>query len=122
MHHLSFVAFVTLATAAAVPHVKRQFTSTTENQFTDAGTCNDITVLFARGTTEAGNVGSLTGPPFFQALSTAVGADKLTVQGVDYAADIPGFLEGGDPQGSSELASLIGQAGELIYTPLGELC
>ena len=110
MHHLSFAAFVAVATAAAVPHLKRQLgTSTTENQFTDSNTCNDITVLFARGTTEAGNVGSLTGPPFFQALSTAVGANKLTVQGVDYAADVPGFLEGGDPAGTNTLAGLIGQ-------------
>ena len=83
-------------------------TSTTQNGLTDGG-CKAMTVIFARGTTETGNVGTLTGPPFFQALSTAVGADNLAVQGVDYPADIPGFLAGGDATGSKLMASLVSQ-------------
>lgn len=53
----------------------------------------------------AGNVGSLTGPPFFAALSAAMGRNPntLAVQGVDYPADIPGFLVGGSPQGSKTM-------------------
>lgn len=70
-----------------------------------------MTVIFARGTTETGNVGTVTGPPFFASLATAIGgADNLAVQGVDYSADIPGFLAGGDAKGSATMAGLVKQA------------
>ena len=62
-----------------------------------------MTVIFARGTTEPGNVGLATGPPFFDALTAMVGAKSLAIQGVDYSASIEGFLEGGDPAGSQEM-------------------
>jgi hypothetical protein len=62
-----------------------------------------MTVIFARGTTEPGNVGLLAGPPFFDALSTMVGEGQVAVQGVDYPASIEGFLEGGDKAGSQEM-------------------
>lgn len=39
-----------------------------------------------------------------------MGANNLAVQGVDYPADIPGFLAGGDKTGSATMAQLIGQA------------
>lgn len=60
--------------------------SSTENGITDKGACTPLTVIFARGTSEGGNVGTVAGPPFFSALRDAVGADKVTVQGVDYPA------------------------------------
>lgn len=69
-----------------------------------------MTVIFARGTTETGNVGTLSGPPYFDALSKIVGVDNLAVQGVDYPADIPGFLAGGDANGSKAMAQLVRQA------------
>ncbi|KUJ19401.1 cutinase [Mollisia scopiformis] len=69
-----------------------------------------MTVIFARGTTEPGNVGILAGPPFFSALEAMVGASAVTVQGVDYPADIPGFLVGGSPQGSQTMADMITKA------------
>lgn len=69
-----------------------------------------MTVIFARGTTETGNVGTLAGPPFFNALEASVGAGNVAVQGVDYPADIPGFLAGGDAGGSKTMASLVQQA------------
>jgi hypothetical protein len=62
--------------------------------------CSDIMVVFARGTTETGNVGTLTGPPFFTALQSAAKGKSVDVQGVTYPADIPGFLVGGDAGGS----------------------
>jgi hypothetical protein len=43
-----------------------------------------MTVIFSRGTT--GNVGTLAGPPFFQALDAAAGASNVAVQSVDYPA------------------------------------
>ncbi|KAI9329016.1 cutinase [Zopfochytrium polystomum] len=69
-----------------------------------------MTVVFARGTLEPGNVGALVGPPFFQAIEAAAGPGKMVVQGVDYPADVPGFLAGGDPNGSAKMASLVMQA------------
>lgn len=87
---------------------KRQSLSTTRNDL--SGPCKPVTVIFARGTSEAGNVGSIAGPPFFNALGARIGYGNVAVQGVDYAASVAGYLEGGDPAGASTLASLTNQA------------
>lgn len=100
-----FVVGLTTASPLAV----RQL-GMTENMLTDGTPCRAVTLIFARGTTESGNVGTFAGPPFFQALANDIGASNLAVQGVDYPADIPGFLEGGDPTGSATMASLVSQA------------
>ena len=76
----------------------------------ELGECKPVTVIFARGTIELGNVGSITGPPFFNALDVVLGAENVGVQGVDYPASILGYLEGGDPGGASTTASLLNQA------------
>ena len=81
--------------------------SVTRNEL---GECKPVTVIFARGTIELGNVGSITGPPFFNALDDLIGADNVAVQGVDYPATIGGYLEGGDPGGATTAASLLEQA------------
>lgn len=83
--------------------------STTRNDLTD-GECKNVTVIFARGTTEAGNVGSLAGPPFFDALDEALGDGIVAVQGVDYPADIPGYLDGGSKEGADTMAGLVSDA------------
>jgi cutinase len=70
---------------------------TTQNELTAGAGCKDMTVIFARGTTEPGNVGLFTDPPFFDALTSMLGANSLAIQGVDYSASVEGFLEGGDP-------------------------
>ncbi|KAK4546319.1 hypothetical protein LTR36_001996 [Oleoguttula mirabilis] len=106
---LSLLALASLAFAS--PITKRQYIgATTENQLTDGTPCRAITILFARGTSEAGNVGSLAGPPFFQAAVNMVGSADVAVQGVAYGATIAEFLEGGDPAGSATLATLVGTA------------
>jgi hypothetical protein len=69
----------------------------------DQLSCAAMSVIFARSTTEPSNVGVLTGPEFFTALETIVGAKNVAVQGVDYSASIDGFLEGGDPAGSQTM-------------------
>ena len=81
--------------------------SDTRNELAD---CKPVTLIFARGTIELGNVGSITGPPFFNALSDAIGAENLAVQGVDYPASIIGYLEGGDLGGAATTAKLLEQA------------
>ncbi|KAL2040195.1 hypothetical protein N7G274_007098 [Stereocaulon virgatum] len=72
--------------------------------------CKPVTVIFARGTVELGNVGALVGPPFFNALDQAIGADNVAVQGVPYPASIIGYLEGGDKGGATNAAQLLEQA------------
>ncbi|KAK4553892.1 hypothetical protein LTR86_009067 [Recurvomyces mirabilis] len=110
MHLLPSLLFLSTL-ALGNPILKRQYIgSDTENQLVDGTPCRAITILFARGTTESGDIGTLAGPPFFQAVANAVGAGNVAVQGVNYGATIAGFLAGGDPAGSSTLASLVAQA------------
>ncbi|TDZ15104.1 Cutinase [Colletotrichum sidae] len=101
-------AAITSATPLG-PLAPRQadFSANTQNGL--SGECKQMIVVFARGTTEGGNVGTLAGPPFFQSLATQVGGN-LAVQGVEYPADIPGFLAGGDASGSQQMAQLTQQA------------
>ena len=105
-----------VAIPAAVPVtqadrlMRRQYATDTSNQLTDGTPCREVTVIFARGTSESGNIGTLAGPPFFNALAGIIGTNNLAVQGVDYDASIVGFLEGGDPTGSATMASLVEQA------------
>jgi hypothetical protein len=69
-----------------------------------SGSCKEYTVIFARGTTEPGNVGILVGPPFFDALRAKVGSGNVAIQGVNnYNADINGYLAGGDAGGSQSM-------------------
>ncbi|PSR73534.1 cutinase-domain-containing protein [Coniella lustricola] len=87
--------------------------TTTYNQLTSSGaTCGDVTLIFARGTDEPGNVGALVGPEFYAALQTAVGAaTTVRFQGVnDYAASVTEYLEGGSTEGATNMASLVTQA------------
>jgi len=78
---------------------------TTQNGL--SGACGPVTVIFARGTTEPGNVGVLAGPPFFDALGSIIGSGNLVLQGVDYPASVEGFLEGGDSESSQTMYAYI---------------
>lgn len=89
---------------------KRSSLSDTRNELEE---CKPVTVIFARGTIEPGNVGALAGPPFFNALGLALGDENIGVQGVNYAATILGYLEGGDAKGAETLAFLTEQAASL---------
>ncbi|KAK1974279.1 cutinase [Colletotrichum cereale] len=94
------------------PISKRQYNGDTFNQLTDGTACRPVTLIWARGTTQPGNVGEAgsEGPAFFNALASIIGASNLAVQGVNYAANILGFLLGGDPAGSTTMANLVAQA------------
>lgn len=89
--------------------VRRNYTTDTSNQLTDGSTaCRAVTVLYARGTWEDGNVGSPdeVGLATFNDLAALVGEDNLALQGVDYPANVVGFELGGDPAGSLLMADL----------------
>ncbi|KAK1712011.1 cutinase [Colletotrichum lupini] len=111
--HSSIAAFLLalLGTASSSPLTiqPRQADFSGNQQDGLAAGCQSMIVIFARGTTEGGNVGTIAGPPFFQSLATQVGG-SLAVQGVEYPADIPGFLAGGDANGSQMMATLTEQA------------
>ncbi|KAH3904038.1 cutinase [Parastagonospora nodorum] len=83
-------------------------TSISQNDVMGGGGCKAMTVLFARGTTELGNMGSVAGPPFVTALGAMMGGD-IAVQGIAYPADVPGFLIGGSKAGSALMAKMVGQ-------------
>ncbi|TLS25055.1 hypothetical protein PpBr36_06966 [Pyricularia pennisetigena] len=99
----------------AVPPPVRQYDqdlgNDTQNGLVE-GRCAAVTVLFARGTLESGNVGTFAGPPFFQALAARLGPERLNVQGVEYPAVSKGFFSGGDASGSSKMAQLATEAGQ----------
>ncbi|KAJ7849168.1 cutinase [Mycena leptocephala] len=80
----------------------------TENEL--SGPCKPVTFIFARGTGEDGNVGTDVGAPLIADLRAALGTAGIAAQGVDYAADVLGYLEGGDPAGSATMAGLINTA------------
>ncbi|KAH6692730.1 cutinase [Plectosphaerella plurivora] len=90
----------------------RQYSSSVSNQLTDGTPCRAVTLIYARGTTQAGNVGdsAAVGPVFFNQLASRIGTANLAVQGVDYPANVFGFLAGGDANGSRTMAQLAARA------------
>lgn len=89
---------------------KRQYSSSTYNQLTDGTACRPISVIYARGTGQQGNVGdaAAVGPLFFNQISSRIGGtSQLAIQGVTYSASVSGFLQGGDAAGSTTLTNLI---------------
>ena len=116
---LSLVLLSVLPLASAFPIdiaqairslIPRDLKSDTQNDLTNGTPCKAITVLFARGTTSSGNMGTSTGPPFVQAIGALVGANNIAVQGIDYPASIIGFLQGGDTNGGVLMANLAARA------------
>ncbi|CAO2658131.1 Nn.00g073910.m01.CDS01 [Neocucurbitaria sp. VM-36] len=92
---------------------KRQYGGNTYNQLTDGTPCREITLIYARGTTQDGNVGAATdeGPTFFNALASRLGGtSRLAIQGVTYPANVLGFLAGGDAEGATTMFNLINTA------------
>lgn len=88
--------------------VRRNYTSIYADQLTDGTACRDVTVIYARGTDQSGNIGETTdvGPEFLNYLAGYVGTGSLAAAGVNYSASVDGFEEGGDPAGSQEMADL----------------
>ncbi|KAJ3575934.1 hypothetical protein NP233_g755 [Leucocoprinus birnbaumii] len=92
-----FAAVLSAVAYAAPPMQSRQ-------------SCADVTVIFARGTGEVAPIGTIVGPPFQTALQSAIGGRSLSFVGVNYAATVGGFLEGGDPAGARTMAADVNSA------------
>ncbi|KAF3314741.1 hypothetical protein TWF173_004551 [Orbilia oligospora] len=82
---------------------------TTRNDLQNGSACKPFTLIFARGTTEVGNLGTVVGPPLISALGRVLpgGANSLAIQGVNYPANVAGFAVGGDRAGSRDMAALV---------------
>ncbi|KAK1474283.1 cutinase [Colletotrichum tamarilloi] len=86
-------------------------TGTIAKEYTQGG-CRDVIFIFARGSTEVGNMGSTVGPPTSDGLKKKYGENKVATEGVDYAAGLTtNFLPGGaDPVGVDEMKRLLTDA------------
>lgn len=105
---LSLTVFITLFSAAlSLPLEPRQASSANE---LINGPCKKVAVIFARGTTEPGNIGTGVGPQLSAAVKSRLGSGNVAFQGVDYPADIGGYLIGGSPSGATTLANLVNTA------------
>ncbi|KAI8633560.1 cutinase [Xylariaceae sp. FL1651] len=105
-------ALITTAIASPVPIpaepalvkpvlVERQ-TGTISNELT-LGPCRDIIFIFARGSTEPGNMGIVVGPGVADQLKLRLGETRVAVEGVDYAALLStNYLPGGTDAASEE--------------------
>ncbi|QSZ35346.1 hypothetical protein DSL72_008216 [Monilinia vaccinii-corymbosi] len=103
--HLATTSHFFNEEAVAVAAADTDTVVSTENGLsTDA--CKPVIVIFARGTTEEGNIGLRVGPPLIASLRSALTTAKVTMQGVDYSANVLGYLAGGDNAGSETLANL----------------
>ncbi|PPQ70034.1 hypothetical protein CVT24_003801 [Panaeolus cyanescens] len=69
--------------------------------------CPDVAVYFARGTTESGTLGTIVGPPFRTALTSALRGKSLQFNGVSYPATVGGYLAGGDVGGATTMANSV---------------
>ncbi|KAL3481464.1 cutinase-domain-containing protein [Aspergillus californicus] len=83
---------------------RRQSTSSND---LESGACKDVSFIFARGSTESGNMGFVVGPGVCSSLKSKLGADKVACQGVGgaYTAGlIPNFLPQNTDQASINAA------------------
>ena len=71
--------------------------------------CSDVTLIFARGTTEVGNMGTCVGPELAKALRDEI--PSLSVQGVDYPANSEGNTRYGASGGPYMVRHFLPQAG-----------
>ncbi|BCS30511.1 uncharacterized protein APUU_80814A [Aspergillus puulaauensis] len=98
---LLVTALATLAIANPVPNVnpeadvaleRRQITNSKD---LENGDCKPVAFIFARGSTETGNMGFIVGPQVCSGLKSKLGSDQVACQGVGgaYTAGlIPNFL------------------------------
>ncbi|RAH69045.1 cutinase-domain-containing protein [Aspergillus aculeatinus CBS 121060] len=92
---LLVAAYATLAVANPLPiseadHLQTRQTGINANDIM-GGSCKDFTLIFVRGTWEAGNMGAVIGPPLCATLKEQISPNRVACQGVDgmYSADIP---------------------------------
>ncbi|KAI5796170.1 cutinase-domain-containing protein [Pyronema domesticum] len=102
-------AFAAAEAAQHAPGLVTRQSSDTRNDLIN-GMCNDIILIYARGTNGSGNIGTGIGTAFADELAKAE-PGRVIVQGVQpYAATVDGYFAGGDEQGADSMASLTQRA------------
>lgn len=66
--------------------------------------CAPVSFIFARGSTESGNMGSTVGPALAKALISSLGESGVAIQGVDYEASIESNISMGKEGGERVIA------------------
>lgn len=71
--------------------------------------CDDVYVIFARGTGEPPVLGALVGPPLKEDLSRRLAARRKTLSflGVDYTAETDGILHGGYQEDGQIMTAMV---------------
>ncbi|ORY60679.1 cutinase [Pseudomassariella vexata] len=89
----------------------RQTIGPSADEFTSGG-CRSVILIYARGSTQAGNMGEQPGPQTANALKSALGSSVVAAQGVTYPAGLLSNLKTGgcDPDDAADMAALITQA------------
>ena len=100
-----------LKTGSSTGTVTAAATGDTANEFLEGG-CRDVIFLYARGSTQDGNVGDTPGPQTIDALKAALGDSVVAAQGLEYPASLLDNLraEGCDPDDAENFGELITQA------------
>ena len=105
----SFATLITLALSAVVfaAPVAEPVAEPEAVELEARQSCKNVQVYFARGTTEPGTLGTVVGPAFSSALSTALIGKTLSFTGINYPADVAGYLAGGSSAGAQTMANLV---------------
>jgi cutinase len=104
-------ALLPLLASAAPLESRQNRVGISANEFTQGG-CKPVIMLFARGSTEVGNMGTVCGPPTGEGLKENFGANQVAVEGIEYDAGLStNFLPGGaDRRGIEQMKTLIAKA------------
>jgi cutinase len=91
--------------------ISSRATGTTANEFLQGG-CRPLIFIYARGSTQDGNVGESPGPQTIDGLKASLGASYVAAQGLEYPADLLDNLRAGgcDPDDAKHMRDLITQA------------
>ncbi|KAI8949766.1 carbohydrate esterase family 5 protein [Xylaria longipes] len=108
---LSEEMIVKLKTGKSSGMLEVAATGTTANEFLDGG-CRPVIFLYARGSTQDGNVGASPGPQTIDQLKAKLGEITVAAQGLEYPASLLDNLraEGCDPDDAENFADLITKA------------
>lgn len=75
--------------------------------------CQPVTLIFARGTTEVSNMGTVVGPGLTTDTESAL-SNKVNVQGVDYAADAAGITSESTGTGGAGTKAMVADVTEAL--------
>ncbi|KAB2580316.1 Cutinase [Lasiodiplodia theobromae] len=109
---LSSLTLLTTSSPVPAPSPQLSLGGTQNGVTSGTATCKPVTLIFARGTFELSNMGSVVGPSLASDLGKAIGTEKLTVQGVNYAADVAGIFA--EITGGAGTAAMLAEAKQAL--------